>query len=225
MIKQYCTGEAEQPVKYKFRRSGPLDAYIYQKGSHDTDVEQGQESVVIHPTLPPSILTPINEPSSNSNLVHIFTDGACTNNGKRSANAAWGYIVVADNGYRVLDRGSGPIVKSEQQTNQRAELMALLMGLEAANKYPGSIKMWSDSQYAINCASVWGPNWKKAGWKKQGGPIQHLDLIQPLVLTTQKLGFSLEYKWLKGHKGGESQHVFPWMFNHQVDMLATSALA
>jgi ribonuclease HI len=107
----------------------------------------------------------------------------------------------------------------------------LLYGLELAEKQLQrdptlkKVQIWSDSQYSINCASVWGPNWKKAGWKKQGGPIQHLDLIQPLVLTTQKLGFSLEYKWLKGHKGGESQHVFPWMFNHQVDILATSALA
>jgi ribonuclease HI len=224
MIKQYCTGETDQPIKYKIRRSGPLDAYIYQKGGDDANVEQGQESVVVHPTLPPTILTPINEPGSNVNLVHIFTDGACTNNGKRGANAAWGYIVVADNGYKVLDRGSGPIIKSEQQTNQRAELMALLMGLEAANKYPGSIKMWSDSQYAINCASVWGPSWRKKGWTKQGGPIQHLDLVKQLVEKTGQMGFRLKYQWLKGHKGGGAQNQFPWMFNHQVDALATAAL-
>ena len=87
------------------------------------------------------------------------------------------------------------------------------------------IKIWSDSQYSINCASVWGPNWKKAGWKKQGGPIQHLDIIQTLVLLTQKLGNSIEYNWLKGHKTGDSQYKFPWIFNHQVDSLATSALA
>jgi ribonuclease HI len=180
--------------------------------------------VVIHPTLPPSILTPINAPGSNSNLVHVFTDGACTNNGKRSANAAWAYIVVADIGYKILNKGSGPIIKSEQQTNQRAELMALLMGLEAANNYPGSIKMWSDSQYAINCASVWGPSWRKKGWTKQGGPIQHLDLVKQLVEKTAQMGFRLEYKWLKGHKGGSAQYEFPWMFNHQVDALATAAL-
>ena len=224
MIKQYCNGETDQPIKYKIRRSGPLDAYIYQKGGDDANVEQGQESVVVHPTLPPTILTPINEPGSNINLVHIFTDGACTNNGRRGANAAWGYIVVADNGYRVLDRGSGPIMKSEQQTNQRAELMALLMGLEAANKYPGSIKMWSDSQYAINCASVWGPSWRKKGWTKQGGPIQHLDLVKQLVEKTGQMGFRIKYQWLKGHKGGSAQYEFPWMFNHQVDALATAAL-
>ena len=28
----------------------------------------------------------------------------------------------------------------------------------------------------------------------------------------------------KGAQGGESQYAFPWMFNHQVDALANSAL-
>ena len=222
MIREYESGESEKPVKHKFRRSGPLDAYIYQKGSDSDDVKQSQDSVVIHPVTVPSILR---EMESNDNTTHIFTDGACTNNGRRNANAAWGYIVVAGKGYQVLDKGSGPIPKSQQQTNQRAELTALLMGLEAASKYPGSIKIWSDSQYSINCASVWGPSWRKKSWTKQGGPIQHLDLVKQLVEMTMLMGNRLEYKWLKGHKEGGAQYQFPWMFNHQVDALATAALA
>jgi len=162
---------------------------------------------------------------SNDNITHIFTDGACTNNGRRNANAAWGFIIVAGKGYQVLDKSSGAIPKSQQQTNQRAELTALLMGLEASMKYPGQIKIWSDSQYSINCASVWGPSWRKKGWTKQGGPIQHLDLVKQLVDMTNQMTHRLEYKWLKGHKGGDSQYQFPWMFNHQVDALATAALA
>jgi ribonuclease HI len=153
---------------------------------------------------------------------HIFTDGACTNNGKRNANAAWGFIVV-DNHHKVLERGSGPIPKSEPQTNQRAELQALLNGLKTAKQYPGFIKIWSDSQYSINCASVWGKSWQRKGWTKQGGVIQHLDLVKQLVSATEQMGHRLEYKWLKGHKAG-SEYEFPWMFNHQVDSLATAAL-
>ena len=162
---------------------------------------------------------------SNDHITHIFTDGACTNNGRKGANAAWGYIIVAGKDYKVLDKGSGAIPKSQQQTNQRAELTALLMGLESSMKYPGQIKIWSDSQYSINCASVWGPSWRKKGWTKQGGAIQHLDLVKQLVDMTNQMSHRLEYKWLKGHKGGESQYQFPWMFNHQVDALATAALA
>ena len=57
------------------------------------------------------------------------------------------------------------------------------------------------------------------GWKNQGGPIQHFDLIRDLVEETIAMGHKVQYRWLKGHKGGESQHQFPWIFNHQVDAL------
>jgi ribonuclease HI len=206
------------------RRTGPLDAYIYKQGADKEDVKEIQDNVVINN----HILTVSKE--KKENIMHVFTDGACPGNGKRNANAAWGALLVSDNGYIVLDRFSGAIPLSESQTNQRAELTALLRGLEVAEKQLArdttlkKIQIWSDSQYSINCASVWGPMWKSRGWKKQGGEIQHLDLIRVLVEKTQSLGFKIEYRWLKGHKGGESQRVFPWKFNHMVDELANSAL-
>ena len=200
------------------RRTGPLDAYIYKQGANEENVKEIQNNVVInsHLHVEPKIL-------------HIFTDGACQNNGKKNANAAWGCLLVSDDGYIILERFSGAIPLSEPQTNQRAELTALLRGLEEAEKQLRDptlkkVQIWSDSEYSINCASVWGPKWKSRGWKKQGGEIQHLDLIRILVEKTLELGFRIEYRWLKGHKKGESQYAFPWMFNHQVDALATNAL-
>ena len=206
------------------RRTGPLDAYIYKQGTDKEDVKETQDNMVINN----HVLTVSKE--KKEHIMHIFTDGACPNNGKRNANAAWGALLVSDDGYIVLDRFSGAIPLSESQTNQRAELTALLRGAEVAEKQLTrdstlkKIQVWSDSQYSINCASVWGPTWKSRGWKKQGGEIQHLDLIRVLVEKTQSLGFKIEYKWLKGHKGGDSQHVFPWKFNHMVDELANMAL-
>ena len=207
-----------------FRRTGPLDAYIYKQGADKEDVKEIQDNVVVNN----HVLTVSKE--KKEHIMHIFTDGACPNNGKRNANAAWGALLVSDDGYIVLDRFSGAIPLSESQTNQRAELTALLRGVEVAEKQLSrdvtlkKIQVWSDSQYSINCASVWGPTWKSRGWKKQGGEIQHLDLIRVLVEKTQALGFKIEYKWLKGHKGGDSQRVFPWKFNHMVDELANMAL-
>ena len=233
MIQEDSARKSNEPLKYKIRRSGPLDAYIYQKRTDEKDVEESKENVMIHlpraPILDTSMVPTQLVRSQKENLLHIFTDGACTNNGKKNANAAWGALLVSDMGYVVLDRFSGAVPIREPQTNQRAELRALLRGMEIAEeklKDPEitKVQIWSDSEYSIKCASVWGPNWKKNGWKKQGGEIQHLDLIQQLVLGTQRLGRTLEYKWLKGHKGGDSQYAFPWMFNHQVDALATSAL-
>lgn len=253
MIQGNETSKSNQAMKKPFRRTGPLDAYIYKERTDDDHVEEVKENVLI--CLPPEKPLPNHGfPKSffssgqiygdkgqaefqnhlpeqrKENIMHVFTDGACPNNGKRNANAAWGALLVSDNGYIVLDRFSGAIPLSESQTNQRAELTALLRGVEVAEKQLArdstlkKIQVWSDSQYSINCASVWGPTWKSRGWKKQGGEIQHLDLIRVLVEKTQSLGFKIEYKWLKGHKGGDSQRVFPWMFNHQVDALANSAL-
>ena len=220
MIREKYNGESNQTVKHKFRRTGPLDAYIYKTGGDNQDVEQSQDNMMVHPIQPI-----IPQQDTLIPTTHIFTDGACTNNGRKNANAAWGAIIVADKDYKVLNRLSAAIPKSEPQTNQRAELQALLKGLQAAEQIDGFIKLWSDSQYAINCASVWGPSWKRKGWVKQGGVIQHLDIIKPLVNLTESIRSRIEFKWLKGHKGGDAQHQFPWMFNHQVDALATGALA
>ena len=252
MIQTDQASKSSQALKKPFRRTGPLDDYIYKERTDDTHVEEVEKNVLI--SLPPEKPLPNhgfpisffasgqgnrNEGHQaenhlpevrKENIMHVFTDGACPNNGKKSANAAWGALLVSDNGYIVLDRFSGAIPLSESLTNQRAELTALLRGLEVAEKQLArvttlkKIQIWSDSQYSINCASVWGPTWKSRGWKKQGGEIQHLDLIRVLVEKTQGLGFKIEYKWLKGHKGGDSQRVFPWKFNHMVDELANSAL-
>ena len=230
MIQEKDESKAKKTFKNVFRCVGPLDAYIYQDRDNDTNVETSSNNVLVHPITVTSLPLPIEQKetmllSEQIPTTHIFTDGACTNNGKRNANAAWGFIVVDNVGYKVLERGSGPIPKSEPQTNQRAELQALLNGVNASKQYPGFIKIWSDSQYSINCASVWGKSWQRKGWTKQGGVIQHLDLVKQLVSATEQMGHRLEYKWLKGHKAGSAQYEFPWMFNHQVDSLATGALA
>ena len=218
MIQEDRNGSTNQKFRLSVgKRTGPLDAYIYQHRSDKEDMKEAQEDVMVH----------LVDTEKLQQKIHIFTDGACTNNGKRGANAAWGAIVVLEEGsdYRVIHKESGAIPKNETQTNQRAELQGLLKGLRQAKNYPGRVTLWSDSQYAINCASVWGPKWKANGWKKQGGPIQHFDLIRDLVLETIEMGQNISYRWLKAHTQGSSSGQFPWIFNHQVDALATSALA
>ena len=231
MISENQRTQSSKSIVKPFRRTGPLDAYIYKQRTDEEDVGQVEPDVQVLPrnSFVDKVHLNVSEEKKET-IMHIFTDGACPNNGKRNANAAWGCLLVSDDGYIVLDRLSGAIPLTESQTNQRAELTALLRGLELAEKQFGrlndvkKVQIWSDSEYSINCASVWGPKWKAKGWKKQGGDIQHLDLIRKLVEKTLELGFKIEYRWLKGHKGGESQHAFPWMFNHQVDALANSAL-
>lgn len=211
MDQEDYNSKKQNTIVKKFRQSGPLDAYIYQKRGNEENVQETNEHT-------PALVT------EERKLTHLFTDGACTQNGRRGAKAAWAFLCVNDTTRTIDHRDSGKIPASEPQTNQRAELQALLNALMYAKTISGKICIWSDSQYAINCASVWGPSWRRRGWIKQGGEIQHLDLIKPLVENSSMMGFILEYKWVKAHKGGDAVHQFPWMFNHAVDTLATESL-
>ena len=212
--KDYKTNQTNSNHKI-FRNIGPLDRYIYKDWKDEENVQPTSQHSI------PDILL------EEQKKIHIFTDGACSRNGKPDAKAAWAFLCVDDTTREIRHRESSKIPLTEPQTNQRAELQALLNGLIYSKGLPPDTRIciWSDSQYAINCASVWGPTWKQRGWTKQGGAIQHLDIIKPLVETTRELGFRLEYKWLKGHKGGDALYHFPWMFNHAVDELATNALS
>jgi ribonuclease HI len=217
MIQNNNSSNGQKNLVKPFRRTGPLDAYIYKERGHEENVEDIQNQVLVH--LPPQ-----------QKILHVFTDGACTNNGQRGAKAAWGVLIVADQNYSIIDTDSGRIPPNEPQTNQRAELRALLRGLEIADNYIlgntgiTEVQIWSDSQYAIKCTSEWGITWKNNGWTKKGGDIQHLDLVKPLVETYSRLFGKVRLKWLEGHATGAKQHQFPWMFNHRVDAVAVEAL-
>ena len=50
-----------------------------------------------------------------------------------------------------------------RQTNQRAELTAILRALELA-PLNREVTIFSDSNYAINCVTTWFQNWRKNGW-------------------------------------------------------------
>jgi ribonuclease HI len=100
-------------------------------------------------------------------------------------------------------------------TNQRAELMALLEAI----RYGTDATIYTDSMYAINCTSVWGPSWKKKGWKRDSGePLQNLDLIQPLVALWDKKRWPLRH--VKGHQTGSSPEAYG---NNWVDRAAVQA--
>ena len=144
----------------------------------------------------------------------IFCDGACRGNGTRHAVAGWAWALWPSGirGEPAVARGAklaGPA------TNQRAELMALL----EAMRHGINATIYTDSMYAINCTSVWGPSWKKKGWKRDSGePLQNLDLIQPLVALWDKTRWPLRH--VRGHQTGSSPEAYG---NNWVDRAAVQA--
>jgi ribonuclease HI len=120
----------------------------------------------------------------------LFCDGACSGNGTARSRGGWAWAWWAGTvvGEPTVARAE-PLETPPTATNQRAELTALLEALRwwsaPVGEYGGGggpVTIHTDSMYALNCASTWGPGWRRRGWKRSSGePIQNLDLIRPLV--------------------------------------------
>jgi len=122
----------------------------------------------------------------------VFTDGACANNGKRNARAA--YAVVWPD-YPELD-GGHKMAPTEAQTNNRAEYHGLLHALKQADELDEShmrpLKVYTDSELMINSFTKWIPGWKRKGWvKADGKPVANLDLVKEIdaLLHTRRVTF------------------------------------
>jgi ribonuclease HI len=158
-----------------------------------------------------------------SSVASIYTDGACSGNGTVRAVGgwAWAYWPGPARGEPAAARAA-PLTCPPAATNQRAELTALLEGMRwavSSGLGKSAVEFYSDSQYSINCASKWGPAWKRKGWKRESGePLQNLDLIQPLVDLWSGGRWTLNH--VRGHRTGSSPEVWG---NNWVDQAAVAA--
>ena len=88
-----------------------------------------------------------------SNII-VFTDGACSNNGKPSAKAGIGVYFDKDDVRNVSKRIIG------KQSNNTAELSAVIEVFKILKKEIDSkeqIIIYSDSEYTIKCCGTYGP--------------------------------------------------------------------
>ncbi|PZO10064.1 MAG: ribonuclease HI [Lysobacteraceae bacterium] len=133
--------------------------------------------------------------------VDIHTDGACLGN---PGPGGWAALLMHDGRERELAGGEA------QTTNNRMELLAAIMALEALNS-PCEVVLSTDSQYVQKGIGEWLPNWIRRGWKTAGGdPVKNKDLWERLQLAAAP--HAVKWKWVKGHAG----HVE----NERVDKLA-----
>lgn len=160
------------------------------------------------------------------NAFHLFTDGACSDNGKKNAKGGYGVHVYYDSQYDV----SLPLMSSEPQTNNRAELRGIQAAFDLIDQHGETwsksyhdFYIWSDSQYSIDCLTKWTKSWRNNNWKKKdGNEIQNLDLIKPLFERLQRMPrVSLHH--VRGHQDSK-RHEFPFDGNAKADTLATKAL-
>jgi ribonuclease HI len=143
--------------------------------------------------------------------VKLFTDGAAR--GNPDGPGGYGSILqyVDKNGTLHEREFSAGYKKT---TNNRMELMAVIVGLEALTK-PCDVEVISDSKYVTDAFNQhWVEGWLKRNWKNSAKQdVKNIDLWQRLLKA--KAPHNVMFTWVKGHAGHP--------VNERCDNLATSA--
>lgn len=142
--------------------------------------------------------------------VRLFTDGASRGNPGPGGYGA--VLQFTDSSGKLHERELSQ--GFECTTNNRMELLAAIVGLEAL-KRPCTVTLYSDSQYVVNAFNQhWVEGWLKRGWKNaKKEPVKNVDLWKRLLAAKQP--HDVTFVWVKGHAGHPE--------NERCDQLATAA--
>lgn len=115
----------------------------------------------------------------------IFTDGAASGN---PGPGGFGVVLKAGIHRKEISQGF------RRTTNNRMELLAVIVGLEAL-KNPGmQVAVYSDSRYVVDAVEKgWVFGWEKIGFKGKKNP----DLWKRFLMVYRK--HKVKFYWIKGH--------------------------
>ncbi|XP_043481635.1 ribonuclease H1-like [Leptopilina heterotoma] len=149
-------------------------------------------------------------PKDNTGFVNVYTDGACSGNGRTSPKGGIGVFFEDNHPLNI----SAPL--TGKQTNNLAEIQAATQAVLQAKKAGVSkLRINTDSKYLINSCTEWIPRWKENGWiTSSGRPVKNREELQFLENTTK----NLEISWIHvpGHQGHPG--------NSKADELARSGI-
>lgn len=104
--------------------------------------------------------------------------------------------------------GGKPVVlggepSGAETTNIRMEGYAILAALKHAG---GELcQIHTDSEFWINVITKWSLGWEANGWRKKGGEIKNLDIVQEICPLYRKS--QAELVWVRGHVGDEGNEL------------------
>jgi len=131
----------------------------------------------------------------------IYTDGSAKGNPGKG-----GYGVVMLSGKHRKEISEGFLLT----TNNRMELLAVIVGLENIKKTGSDVVVFSDSKYVVDAVEKgWLFNWQKKSFKGKKNP----DLWARFLSVYKK--HSVRFVWVKGHNNNVE--------NERCDRLAVSA--
>ena len=135
--------------------------------------------------------------------ISIYTDGAAQGN---PGKGGYGAILMAGNHKKELSQGF------TLTTNNRMELLAVIVALEALKKANSKVTVYSDSKYVVDSIEKgWVFGWEKKAFKGK----KNIDLWKRFLIIYQK--HQIKFVWVKGHAGN--------LYNERCDQLAVKAAA
>lgn len=126
-------------------------------------------------------------------MIIYYTDGSASPN-------------PGPGGFAVIKDGLPYIVGGEpgrETTNIRMEGLAIKAALEDADGQ--ECQIYTDSEFWINVITKWAAGWEAKGWKKKGGDIKNLDIVQQVYPLHARSRATLI--WVRGHEGDEGNEL------------------
>lgn len=119
--------------------------------------------------------------------ITIYTDGASKGN-----PGPGGYGIVLKSGEHRKELSQG----FRKTTNNRMELLSVIVALEQLKQKHSQVTVYSDSKYVVEAVEQgWVFNWEKKGFKKKKNP----DLWKRFLEIYRQ--HNVTFKWLRGHAG------------------------
>lgn len=198
--------DAEKSQQYgKFHRDGPFEVEMVELDENGKVVISDKKQKLEFFETPKAPLSVIEElrKRRQQNLI-VYTDGACTKNGKIGARAGYGVYFADDHPLNI----SRPLPGAA--TNQRAEMTAALEAIRTvlANELlqkGGVLELRTDSNYTKRGLEDWMYKWVRSGWvTASGSAVKNKDLWLQLMEAKEQLmnaGIVLHLVWVRGHSG------------------------
>ena len=133
--------------------------------------------------------------------IKLYTDGSAKGNPGRGG---YGLVLISGKHYKEISQGF------RYTTNNRMELLAVIVGLEHLKSKKCDVLVFSDSKYVVDSVEKkWVFQWVKKGFKGK----KNADLWKRFLLIYQK--HNVSFQWVKGHAGHPE--------NEKCDQLAVEA--
>jgi len=117
--------------------------------------------------------------------IDLFTDGACSGN---PGKGGYGLILVSGQHRKEISQGY------VRTTNNRMELLAVIVGLEMIKIPESEVHVYSDSKYVVDSVKLkWVFGWEKKGFAKRKNP----DLWRRFLIVYRR--HKVTFHWIKGH--------------------------